>query len=78
VAAKLRAQDEFDRDVTLAWHATAISVQTRNDKRVPPLRSLLSKRGGSSVPTKSDQRNMVQAFRLHLQSLRKPTSAQAV
>ena len=41
--ARQQQQDERDRDVILAWRIMQIKVKTQNDKRMPDLKSLLSR-----------------------------------
>ncbi len=50
---KQKQQDEHDRDVILAWHIMHIKVKTQNDKRMPSLKSLLSRGQGGSKDQKS-------------------------
>jgi len=50
-AAKLRRQDEFDRDMVQAWHVEMLHRQ----KKVPPLESLLRAKRAARAPTRDQQ-----------------------
>jgi hypothetical protein len=40
-AARLRAQDDHRRQITLAWHIVHVYVKTKANKRLPGLKELL-------------------------------------
>lgn len=47
-AAKGRRQDEYNRDVTQAWHIVRFYAEMRSQKRMPDLKKYLA--GASSAP----------------------------
>lgn len=40
-AARERSKDDYRRDVTQAWQTVRVYIQTKNDKRMPSLQSLI-------------------------------------
>lgn len=53
-AARLRRQDEHNRDIVHAWHVVAIYASTRKHGRLPDVKRLLSQskeQGGGSQQT---------------------------
>ncbi len=57
-----RHRDEADRDVILAWRITQIKVLTQNEKRLPALKGLLTRRGPGPKQTVAEQRLVLQAL----------------
>lgn len=60
-AARLRAKDDYRRDVTLAVNIVAVYVKTKNDKRVPSVRSMLGPDAGDTKPTPQQRVKQVHA-----------------
>jgi hypothetical protein len=53
-AARLRAEDDDRRNVTLAWQIVRIYVRTKSQKRLPSLRELITdtaRPAGAQSPT---------------------------
>lgn len=59
--ARLRRDDDYDRDVIHAWQVIRIYVQTKAKKRLPELKTLLSRHRGRTqeAQTVGQQRALV-------------------
>jgi hypothetical protein len=62
VAAQRRQSDEYDRDTVQAWRLVHIYFRTKKDRRMPPLKSLLSATRGAAARPKSiaEQRGVLE------------------
>jgi hypothetical protein len=58
-AARLRAEDDDRRSVTLAWHTVRIYIKTKANKRLPSLQELLRQ---TERPVKQTPRQMFVAL----------------